>query len=164
MTELYFEDYHVGLKFKTNGRTITEADIVNYAYLSGDWFPLHIDAEYARKTIFGERVAHGLLTITIASGLLVNRGLISPHSFIALLGLNNVRFKRPVKIGDTLNVEAEVTSKEEKDETKGIIVIRSTVRNQKEDDVATFDLVALLKKRPTEAQSVGPMSARVAFL
>lgn len=92
---MYFEDYEIGSKFVTSARTVTETDIVNFAGLSGDWFPLHTDEEYARKTVFKGRVAHGMLTLSIASGLLVRSGLVFPESLIAFYGMDKVRFTAP---------------------------------------------------------------------
>ena len=74
---LYFEDYEIGDSVTTQGRTITEADIVNFAALSGDWNPIHVDAEYAKGGMFGERIAHGLLGLSVATGLAARLGFIN---------------------------------------------------------------------------------------
>jgi 3-hydroxybutyryl-CoA dehydratase len=74
-TDLYFEDYEIGLTVTSQGRTITETDIVSFAALTGDWNVIHTNAEYAAKQMFGQRVAHGLLVLSIASGLVMRLGL-----------------------------------------------------------------------------------------
>ncbi len=106
---LYFEDMEVGWKARTPGRTVTEADIVEFAGLSGDYTPLHTDAEYARGTIFGERVAHGLLGLAIASGLATRLGFLE-ETVEAFTGLE-WKFRAPIRIGDTIHVEIEVAQK-----------------------------------------------------
>jgi acyl dehydratase len=102
---LYFEDFKVGDRFVTRARTITEADIVNFAAFSVDWYPLHVDVEYARQTIFGERIAHGMLVLSAASGLTP----LYDWAIIAFYGMDKLRFMSPTKIGDTIHVEIEIT-------------------------------------------------------
>ena len=84
---LYFEEFNVGDTVTSAGRTITEADIVNFAALSGDWNAIHVDAEFAKNSMFGERIAHGLLGLSIASGLAVRLGFIE-DTVIAFMGLD----------------------------------------------------------------------------
>ena len=110
MEKEYFKDYKIGEKFISPARTITEADIVLFAAISGDWHPIHTDLEYAKKTVFKERIAHGLLGMVIGSGLafrLGSRGPL-PKYFIAFYGMDNVRLTAPLKIGDTVHIEIEV--------------------------------------------------------
>ena len=103
---LYFEEFHVGDSVTTPGRTVTETDVVNFAALSGDWNAIHCDAEYAKSTPFGERIAHGLLGLSIASGLAVRSGFIE-GTVIAFMAVD-WKFRAAVKIGDTIHVHAEV--------------------------------------------------------
>jgi 3-hydroxybutyryl-CoA dehydratase len=105
---LYYEDYFVGMAVTTAGRTVTEADIVNFAGLSGDWTQIHVDAEYVKGHPFGQRVAHGLLGMSIASALLVRTGLLE-GTVIAFRQIDEWKFSRPVYIGDTIHVRAIVT-------------------------------------------------------
>ncbi len=105
----YFEEYTVGDFVITPGRTLTEADIVNFAGLSGDWNPIHVDAEFAKQGVFGERIAHGLLGLSIASGLAVQTGFIT-GAVIMFRGLD-WKFSGAIKIGDTIHVRAEVAAK-----------------------------------------------------
>jgi 3-hydroxybutyryl-CoA dehydratase len=134
---LYFQDFKVGEVIKTRGRTITEADIVNFAAFSGDWYPLHVDAEYAAKTPFGERIAHGMLVLSAASGLMP----LIDWAIVAFYGMDRVRFVGPTKIGDTIHVEAEVIETKEKGELGGVVTFQQTVKNQRDEDLA----VAIIK-------------------
>jgi acyl dehydratase len=106
----WFEDIAVGEEYESPGRTVTEADIVIFAGLSGDYNVLHTDAEFMKSSSFGERIAHGLLGLAIQSGLLTRAGI--PY---ATLGFGTLRwkFKGPIKIGDTIRVRATVTAKED---------------------------------------------------
>ena len=102
----YFEEFEVGDTVVSAGRTITEADIVNFAGVSGDYTQIHVNAEFARQSFFGQRVAHGLLGLSVATGLLTQVGIIE-GTVLALRGLT-WKFSRPVFIGDTIHVAAEV--------------------------------------------------------
>ncbi len=106
-TSLFFEDFQPGLKVLTAGRTITEHDIANFAGLSGDFNQIHTDAEFARSTPFGQRIAHGLLGLSIASGLAVQTGILGAN-VIAFREVGEWKFVKPVFIGDTIHVEMEV--------------------------------------------------------
>ena len=109
MESLYFEDFELGQEFITRSRTITEADVVAFAGLSGDFNPLHTDEEFAKKTVFGTRIAHGLLGLSIASGLINQLG-IAEKTVMAFLGLNWT-FKAALKFGDTISVRQRVLEK-----------------------------------------------------
>src|SRR5438128_4742216 len=106
----YFDEIELGEEYESPGRTVTEADIVIFAGLSGDYNVLHTDAEFMKSSIFGERIAHGLLGLSIQSGLLT-RGM-RPYATIAFLGLR-WKFKGHIKIGDTIRDGAKVTGKKE---------------------------------------------------
>ncbi|MGC8838755.1 MAG: MaoC/PaaZ C-terminal domain-containing protein [Anaerolineae bacterium] len=105
----YFEEFEVGEEVVSFGRTVTETDIVAFAALTGDWNPLHTDARYAAGTMFGQRIAHGLLGLSIASGLAVRLGFME-GTVEAFLGLN-WDFRAPIYIGDTIYMKARVTEK-----------------------------------------------------
>jgi len=106
---LFFDDVEIGQQWLSPGRTITQADIVNFAGLSGDFNPIHIDHEFAKTTPFRQPIAHGLLVFSIGSGL----GLYSPPMrTLAFLGLKEWYFKQPVFIGDTIRVRTTVLGKE----------------------------------------------------
>jgi 3-hydroxybutyryl-CoA dehydratase len=106
---LYFEELTVGASIESDGRTVTEADIVAFAALSGDWNTIHTDAEYAKSTPFGERIAHGLLCLAIATGQAERLGFMK-GTIIAFMGLE-WKFRAAVKIGDTIHMRATVAEK-----------------------------------------------------
>jgi acyl dehydratase len=144
---LYYEDVEVGSVFHTLRRTITEADLVNFAGVSGDFNPLHMDAEFAKESLFGQRVAHGILVLGIATGLRQGIGLFD-GTLMGLLELRDWRFLAPVFIGDTVRVETEVvdlrpTSKPD----RGVMTQRISVLKQDDTLVQQGELVALLKRR-----------------
>jgi acyl dehydratase len=145
MKNLYFEDFQIGMKFETAGRTITEADIVNFAGISGDWNPIHTDAEFAKKTMFGQRIAHGLLTLSVASGLFVRLGL-TEKTIVAFYGIDKLRFTEPVFIGDTIKAIAEVVDKEER-EKYGLIIFNVKVVKQAGEVVLSYLSKLAVKKK-----------------
>jgi oxepin-CoA hydrolase/3-oxo-5,6-dehydrosuberyl-CoA semialdehyde dehydrogenase len=106
----YFEDISVGDTYITHSRTITEADVANFAALTGDYYYLHVDAVAAAKSIFQERVAHGLLVLSIATGLTANK---RPGPIMANYGVETLRFVRPVMFDDT--IKAQVSCREKRD-------------------------------------------------
>ena len=142
----HFEDFQVGDKIVTRGRTVTEADVVMFSALTGDWHPLHTDVEYAKQGPFKERIAHGFLVLSIASGLLP----LSEIAIIAFYGIDKLRFVAPVKLLDTIHVEMEAVEKQEKDERGGVITFRQTIRNQREEEVAVGTMRSLIARRKSE--------------
>ena len=127
---LYFEEYEVGQSIISQGRTVTEADVVAFAALSGDWNPMHTDAEFASEHPFGQRVAHGLLVLSIASGLAVRLGFLE-ETALAFRELGDWKFSLPVYFGDTVRVRATVI------ETKlmrrlggGLVTLKVQILNQ----------------------------------
>lgn len=136
MPELAYSDIKVGDDASLS-RTITEADIVNFAGITGDFNPVHVDAEYAAQSMFGERIAHGMLMAGLISAVL---GMQLPGRNSIYLG-QDLRFTAPVKIGDTVTVTVTVT---EKRDDKRIIKVRTTVSNQKGEMVV--DGNAVIKK------------------
>lgn len=147
MHRTHFEDCHVGDRLITIGRTITEADIVQFASLSGDWNPLHTDAEYARQGPYGERVAHGMLSLAAGLNLLFRHGGFGnsflPNNIVALTGLDRVQFKVPVKIGDTVRLACEIVEMRPVFERQGSIEVRFRVLNQR-DETAVSGRVSVL--------------------
>jgi len=125
----YFDELNVGDVFETAGRTVREADIACFAGLSGDYNPLHTNAEWAKNTPFGVNIAHGMLTLAITTGL-INQSRIFEGTTIALLGTTE-KFTAPVKPGDTIHVELEVVSKKESSKGgKGVIEVKCSTINQ----------------------------------
>ena len=151
MPKAHFEDCRVGDRSVSPGRTVTETDIVTFAGLTGDWNPVHTDAEHAKETIFGERIAHGLLILSLGSGLLFRDGCeLFPSSGIALGGINKIRFVAPTKIGDTIHVEGEIVDLTEIDRERGLITASVRVKNQHGAEVMTCSIKALAGRRPAE--------------
>ncbi len=146
----YFEDFSVGEKFVSQGRTITEALVTNFAALTGDWTPLHVDAEFARTTYYGERIAHGMLILAVGHtlGFMLGRHMLAPKSFIAFYGLDQVRFTGPVMIGDTIRQASEVIEMTPKDEQTGIITFSRRIINQRDADVCVYSCRILAGRRP----------------
>jgi len=143
----YFEDFEIGDEVISPGRTVTEADIVAFAALTGDYNPLHCDAEYAKGTIFGERIAHGLLGLSIASGQVERLGFIA-GTVEAFLGLE-WKFRGSIKIGDTIHVEAKVARKKEMRRLGGgIVVLDVAIVNQKGEAVQKGQWTVLIKSKP----------------
>ena len=141
---LYFEDFSVGQKFVTKARTITEADVVNFAGLSWDHNQLHTDAEYAASTLYGKRIAHGLLGVIAHAGLSYE---LTEDSILALLELT-WQFKAPIYIGDTIHVEQIVKNlRESTAGDRGVLTFEKEVLNQKDEVVQTGTTTILLAKR-----------------
>ena len=104
---LFFEDLELGWTVSTKGRTITESDVVNFAGLSGDFNPLHVDAQFASGTEFGQRIAHGALVLSIATGLTYQAGFME-DTVMAFLSLE-WKYSAPTFLGDTIHCEVEIT-------------------------------------------------------
>lgn len=142
----YFEEFAVGDKLSTAARTITEADIVNFAGLSGDYNQIHTDAEFAAQDTFGQRVAHGLLVQAIASGLAVQSGVIE-GTVLAFRELS-AKFSLPVFIGDTVHVQLEITDKKALPRLGGgNITMKVSVMNQQGKAVQRGEWVMLVKSK-----------------
>jgi 3-hydroxybutyryl-CoA dehydratase len=145
---MYFEEFEVGQKFISAGRTVTESDIVTFAGLSGDFNQIHVDAEYSKTSLAGQRVAHGLLGMSIASGLAVQTGVME-GTIIFFREINEWKFVKPIFIGDTIHVELEVA------ETKalprvggGSLIIALTVKNQNQEINMKGTWTVLMASKP----------------
>jgi acyl dehydratase len=121
-----FEQLAVGDAFVSRGRTVTEADVVGFAALTGDWHPQHADAEWAASSAFGERIAHGMLVVSFAVGLVP----FDPDRVVALRRVADVTFKRPVRLGDTIHVAGNVAELRELDDVTGLVAFAWKVLNQ----------------------------------
>lgn len=129
-----YHDIEVGDTTTTAGRTITEADIVNFAGVSGDFNHLHLDEEAMSESMFGERIAHGMLVLSAATGLLwQNRTPEERDAVVAFYGMDEVRFRGPVFPGDTIHVEIAVVEKRESDGDAGTGVITYDVEVEKQN-------------------------------
>lgn len=144
---LYFEDFAEGMALETRGRTITEADIVQFAGLSGDFNPMHTDAVYAAATQFGQRVAHGLLGLSIASGLAYQLGFLE-GTVLAFTALD-WKFRAPIFIGDTIRVAVKVTKKREmKAAGGGFVSFEVQVLNQDDKVTQKGEWTVLVASKP----------------
>ena len=145
MLDKYFDEVEVGVRAISRGRTITEADLVMFSAFSGDWYPLHTDSEYAAKTVFGRRIAHGMLVMSVATGLIP----MEPGVVVAFYGMDKVRFTAPTFIGDTIRVETEVLDKFDKG-AFGVITVRQEIKNQRNEVCSTATLKVALNKKPAQ--------------
>ena len=145
----YFEEFAVGERFVTRGRTITETDIVAFAALTGDYNPLHVDAEFGKTTQFGERIAHGMLGASYAVGLIAALGL-TEGTVIAIVNMT-WDFTAPIKIGDTIHVDQSVKSmRETKRADRGIVIFEVKLINQRGEVVQKGERVLLVARKPAQ--------------
>ena len=148
MRGLYWEDWEIGAEFESPGRTVTEADIVTFAGLSGDYNPLHINEEYCKQTQFGTRIAHGPLVYAIVAGLLFQLHLYD-DTLIAFLGFDSLKFTKPVKAGDTIRARIKVLeTRETSNPERGVMKRQLTVLNQRGEVVQEGVQAFLLKRKP----------------
>jgi acyl dehydratase len=148
MVGLYWEEWEVGKSFETAARTVTETDVVNFAGISGDYNPLHINEEYCKKTQFGTRIAHGPLVYAIAAGLLFQLHLYD-DTLIAFLGFESLKFTKPVKIGDTIHAKVTVTEVTETSKPdRGVMKRQLQVINQHGEIVQDGIQAFLMKRKP----------------
>lgn len=143
----YFEDYVVGERMTTRGRTITEADIVQFGALTGDFNPMHFDAEYMKQHMLGQRVAHGMLTLSYAVGQAYQLGFLE-RTVLAFRAIE-MKFSEPVYIGDTIHVD--ITVKETKEAARlggGLVTFEVRIVNQAGKTVQKGDWVVLIASKP----------------
>ena len=146
MIQQYFEDYQIGTKRVSTGRTITEADIVLRAGQTGDFYPHHMDAEWCKTQEFGQRVAHGTLVLSVGVGMLA--GEINEVAFS--YGYDRVRFIAPVFIGDTITAHSEIVEKKDhkkRPEVYGMVDEQVSVINQRGETVISFVHVYMVRKK-----------------
>lgn len=147
---LYFDDVEVGQEWESLGRTVTETDIVNFAGLSGDFNPIHIDHEFCKNTVFRKPIAHGLLILSMGSGL----GLMyPPMRTLAFVAIKDWRFLEPVYAGDTIRIRAKVLAKEERSRGKrGVITWNRQIVNQHGKAVEEGMIITLVEGRARRPQ------------
>jgi acyl dehydratase len=146
MAPLFLDEFKVGMTFETPARTVTEADVVNFAALSGDYNPLHTDEEFAKKGRFGRRIGHGVLTLAILTGLWDRIGIIA-GSVEAFYGIDGLKFTRPVFFGDTIHARMKVVDKQERD-TSGMVTLSNEVLNQRGETVLVCDAKLIIRRKP----------------
>jgi len=143
---LTYEEFGMGTVYDTQARTVTEADVVAFAGLSGDFNPLHTDAESAKDSPFGERIAHGMLTVAICTGLANMTGLMKGTT-IALLE-QNIKYTGAVKFGDTVRLQMEVIEKRETTKPdRGVVTLAARAYNQRDELVVDMVWTQLMKRR-----------------
>lgn len=146
-TGLYFEDYELGVKMETRGRTVTEADIVQFGALTGDFNPMHFDAEYMKSHPMGQRIAHGMLSLSYAVGQAYQLGFME-KTVLAFRGLE-MKFSLPVFIGDTMRVQLVVKEKTEMARLGGgTVVLDVKILNQNNKTVQSGTWTVLVASKP----------------
>jgi acyl dehydratase len=150
---LWWEDWEVGREWETAGRTMTEAAIEACAGLSGDYNPLHTDEEFARRSPFGTRIAHGPLVYLFAAGLLFQLHLYD-DTLVAFLGFDELRFTGPVRAGDTIRARIRVTERREtSNPERGVMKRELQVLNQRDEVVLRGIQVFLVRRRPVDSST-----------
>ena len=137
-----FEGVEPGQAFTTRARTVTEADVVGFAALTGDWHPQHADAEWAAASPFGERIAHGMLVLSLAAGLVP----FEPERVLALRRVSDATFKRPVRLGDTLRVVGRVAEAAPVGDDAGLVTLAWAVVNQDDRTVCRARVEVLWRR------------------
>jgi 3-hydroxybutyryl-CoA dehydratase len=143
----YFDDLRIGDAMESSGRTITEYDVVSFASLTGDWHPQHADAAWAAESPFGRRIAHGMLVISYAIGLLP----IDPRVVLALRSIDGAVLKRPVGLGDTIRVRAKCAQKRPLGDDAGLVTLAVRIVNQDDELAARLEIVVLWRRQPAPA-------------
>jgi acyl dehydratase len=144
---LYFEDVEVGMRFESPARTITEADIVNFAGVSGDFNPLHTDDAFAATTPYGRRIAHGMLALSVVTGLRQRMGVFD-GTILGFLEIRSWRFRAPVFPGDTIRAVTSVAElRETSKPDRGVMIQGIEVLNQEDELVQDGEFVTLLRRR-----------------
>ena len=148
----WFEDVQIGEERLTPGRTITEADLTNFAGVTGDYSQVHTDVEFCKKTEYGVRIAHGLLILSIVGGLKWRTNY-TQGTGVASLGWNNCRFTKPVMIGDTIRGRWRPNEKRESKSKPGMGIVTEEVEavNQRGEVVMSAEHTIMIRKRPDAA-------------
>jgi acyl dehydratase len=142
----FFDDIEIGEEYESPGRPVTETDIVLFAGLSGDYNVLHTDAEFMKSSIFGERIAHGLLGLAIQAGLFTRAT--QAYATLAFVGLR-WKFKGPIKIGDTIRLRARVVAKQDVPKPdRGLVTVHRAVVNQRGEVVQEGETDLMVERRP----------------
>jgi 3-hydroxybutyryl-CoA dehydratase len=139
-----FDSLSVGQKFRSGQRTVRDTDVIGFSALTGDWHPQHCDPEWAATSPFGERIAHGMLILSLAVGLVP----LDPQRVLALRRVSDVVFKRPVRFNDTILVAGELTALRAIDEQGGLVDFNWQVRNQDDALVARASVQVLWRRDP----------------
>ncbi len=142
---LYFDELNIGDCWESRGRTITESDVVNFAGMTGDYDPLHVDHEFAKQTPFGRPIAHGLLGLSLLAGLSSTAPAMQTKAF---LGIGKWQFLRPLLIGDTVRVKTEVADLNSKNRRQGRVTWRRQLVNQANEVVQQGEFETIVASTP----------------
>jgi 3-hydroxybutyryl-CoA dehydratase len=137
-----FDRLSVGQRFRCGERTVRDTDVIVFSALTGDWHPQHCDPDWAAASPFGERIAHGMLILSLAVGLVP----LDPERVLALRRVGDVVFKRPVRLNEVISVEGELTALRPIDERAGLVDFRWSIRNQEQALVARADVQVLWRR------------------
>jgi len=150
-----FDALEAGDRFTTRGRTVTEADVAGFAGLTGDFHPQHVDAEWAADSVFGSRIAHGLLVLSFAAGLVP----FDPERVVALRRVRDVVFKRPVRFGDTIRVQGRIAEVRPVDDAAGLVAVALNVTGADGRTVmrATVEVLWRRDVAPPDAVTAGDL-------
>ena len=145
---MYLEDFKAGQVFETPARTVTEADVVAFAGLSGDYNPLHTDAEFCAKTPFKQRIAHGMLGMSIMTGLAARTGMLD-GSALAFIGIEDWKFQKPIFFGDTIHARTTIADVRAASKPgQGVVKRRIEIVNQRGEVAQAGTFVTLVRTRP----------------
>jgi 3-hydroxybutyryl-CoA dehydratase len=144
-----FDELEVGQRFRSVQRTVREADVIGFCALTCDWHPQHCDARWAAASPFGERIAHGMLVLSFAVGLVP----LDPDRVLALRRVADVVFKRPVRLGERIAVDGELTALKPVDEQAGLVELRWAIRNQDEELVCRASVQVLWRRGAAPARA-----------
>ena len=144
----FFEEFNVGDKYITGARTMTETDIVMFGALTWDHAPLHTDDEFMKTTQYGQKICHGLLNLSVTSGLYAQMIDLWYGTTIAFLGINNLRFVAATYAGDTVHVELELINKRETSKPdRGILTFKVILKNQKGEPVLECEQLLMMRRK-----------------
>jgi acyl dehydratase len=145
---LYLDEFPLNEEYVSAGRTVTETDIVTFSGISGDYNQLHSDAEFAKTSPFGQRIAHGALVLSMATGLTSRLGVIEGTA-IAFLGLT-WKYSKPVYIGDTIRVKLKAVKKRAVAADAGVLIVDLIVVNQRDEKCQSGEWTVMVKRKPAQ--------------
>lgn len=155
-----FERLSVGERFHSGERTVRDTDVIVFSALTGDWHPQHCDPEWAARSPFGERIAHGMLVLSLAVGLVP----LDPARVLALRRVSDVVFKRPVRLNETISVSGEITALRAVDATSGLVDFGWQIRNRDGALVCRASVQVLWRADGAGAHDSGPPPAPGEFV
>lgn len=145
LLDSWFDDMEVGQDEMSRGRTITETDVVSWCMFTGDWFPIHSDVVYSAESMFGDRLAPGLMVLAIAGGLVVPA---DSEAILAQYGIDRVRYPTPTFIGDTIRVRNTIARLEERPDGSGVVDLEWDVFNQNDTITCNVLIRVMQAARP----------------